>query len=422
LQIATLIILLIVCIGFVTRIIPIGFVAMIGAFAMCLLRIVPISAMFSSFLNDTVYLVLGMLIVGSALNETGTVDVIANKFLFKFIKCSNEKYLLITILVAVSAVTGFISNTATMAIFLPLTASIIELKGGLISKKNSYMAVGIASIVGGNLTLSGSTPQLIVQGILSQTENCTTLEYFDLWKVTVPLVIIMLLYYLTIGYAMQNKVFNFDEKNDENFLSRNAEKKISRKHIICLIIMTLCIVGFVSNIFSMGSIAISGAVMCIITKSISLKRIMKTIEWQVIMVLVGFLTISKGLINAGLLETITNYIVKLLDYNVSPFMIFAILLLITTIASNFISSTAVAAVLAPISIAIALRLDSNPTTFAIATIIGSNLCFATPISTPPMTMTLIGGYRFSDYVIVGGLFNIIAFFVALFIIPLLYGI
>jgi di/tricarboxylate transporter len=56
------------------------------------------------------------------------------------------------------------------------------------------------------------------------------------------------------------------------------------------------------------------------------------------------------------------------------------------------------------------------------TIIGSNLAFATPVSTPPITMTLVAGYRFMDYMKVGGLFNLLTVIFASFTIPFIYGI
>ena len=97
------------------------------------------------------------------------------------------------------------------------------------------------------------------------------------------------------------------------------------------------------------------------------------------------------------------------------------IILLTALLSNVMSNTATVAVLAPLGINVALKMGADPITFVIGIIIASNLAFATPIGTPPMTMVLIGGYRFSDYVKVGGLFNVIAVVVTIFAVPLLYG-
>ena len=54
-------------------------------------------------------------------------------------------------------------------------------------------------------------------------------------------------------------------------------------------------------------------------------------------------------------------------------------------------------------------------------IIGCNLSFTTPVGTAPVTMTLVGGYRFMDYVKVGGPLNVILLVATIFLIPLIYG-
>jgi di/tricarboxylate transporter len=40
------------------------------------------------------------------------------------------------------------------------------------------------------------------------------------------------------------------------------------------------------------------------------------------------------------------------------------------------------------------------------------------MSTPPMTMTLAGGYRFKDYIKMGGLYNVLAYILIILLFPL----
>jgi di/tricarboxylate transporter len=108
-----------------------------------------------------------------------------------------------------------------------------------------------------------------------------------------------------------------------------------------------------------------------------------------------------------------------IGYDAAPFAIFAFILLISTVLTSFMSNTALVVILLPAALEIAVRLNIDPHLLVITTIIGCSLDFITPLGTPPVTMTLSAGYRFNDYVIVGGLFNIIAFLVALFTLPLL---
>ena len=43
------------------------------------------------------------------------------------------------------------------------------------------------------------------------------------------------------------------------------------------------------------------------------------------------------------------------------------------------------------------------------------------VATPPLTMTMVGGYRFTDYTKVGGLYNLLSLIAAALLIPLAYG-
>ena len=49
---------------------------------------------------------------------------------------------------------------------LPIAASAISASGGKLTKKHTYMPIGFAAVAGGGLTLIGSTPQIIAQGML----------------------------------------------------------------------------------------------------------------------------------------------------------------------------------------------------------------------------------------------------------------
>jgi di/tricarboxylate transporter len=282
------------------------------------------------------------------------------------------------------------------------------------------MAVGIASILGGNLTLAGSTPQIVVQGILAQTEGCEPMSFFDLSKGAIPLMLTMLVYFLTIGFILQKKTFRFQETTNTKSSATNTQ--VDRKKApVAGIIFCFCIVAFVFEIATLGTVAVVAACACIVTGCITIDRAAVTMDWTSILVLGGSLSFSKGLSQSGALQMLADALIGLMGPNATPFMLFALFLILPALIGNFMSSTATAAIIAPIAIAVAMEMGSNPLTFAIGVVFACSLSLATPVSTPPLTMTLIGGYRFSDYIVVGGLLSILCMVVALITLPLLYG-
>ena len=419
-HILSLIIMGVIVFLFVTRLIPLSVTAMLGAAAMAGAGIITVGEVFASFYCDAVLLILGTIVLGNTLTETGCTDLIGNTIMRVPGIGKSERLFVIVTVSAVVFLSAFISNTATVAIFLPLVAGIAKTSAGTISKKNTYMAVGIASILGGNLTLAASTPQIVAQGILIQTEGCKPMGFFDLTKGAIPLILVMLIYFSTAGYPLQKKTFRFDESGvpDGGVEKARAGK---RKAVIAGLIFLACVVGFVTEAASLGVVAILAACACMLTGCISVKRAAKTMDWTAIFVLGGSLGFSKGLARSGALQMMADSIIAMLGPAATPFMVLAALVVLTTFVGNFMSSTAAAAIVVPIAVTVAMGLGSNPTTFAVGVVIACSLSIATPVSTPPLTMTLAGGYRFSDYVVVGGALSILCMAVALTTLPLLYG-
>jgi anion transporter len=399
---------------------PVGVTAMLGAIAMAATGIIPYSDAFSAFGQDTVMMVIGMIAIANAMFETGCAETFGRTIIRIKGVGSNEKLFLVVIVTLASALSAFTSNTATVALFLPLISSIAAASGGKITKKNTYMAVGIASLVGGNMTLAGSTPQLVAQGIL-EASGGETMDFFTLFPGAFPSFILMLVYYLTFGYRLQQKVFRFD---DVPYQAGNQEDVSypKSKMIICALIFAGVVLCFVLNIATFGTVAIVGACLCVLTGCISMQRTFALMEWSSIMVLGGGLGIAEGLRASGAITLVAGKTLDILGGpDATPWAIAIAIALASSLLGNVMSHTATAAVMTPFVIELAKGVGVRPLTFVIIVVITCNICYATPMSTPPLTMTLTGGYRFKDYTLVGGALNIIALAVSAICIPLIYG-
>ncbi|UUX34704.1 SLC13 family permease [Fundicoccus culcitae] len=423
-SILALLILLVIIISFSFQKIPMGITAVLGSIAMALFGLMDYEDVFSGFSNDTVLMVIGMLILGNAFTETGLSQVLGKTILkIKFVQ-NNERLFLAVVLIFVSIFGFFLPNTAVVAIFLPLVASVAQASGGVITKKNTYMAIGITAVVSGNLTLISSTPQMAAQAILTQTEGVRPLEFFDLTKAAVPMVILTIIYFCTIGYDLSLKVFDFEEVDGAVYKSKEVtiDREQIIKMVICGVVFIVTLVSFILNKLPLGIISILAASILISTKCISFNRAMETLDWNTVLVIAGALGFSTGIEKSGAIDLLASGIMYLAGGDsASPYLIFAVLVIASSLLSTTMSNTATALIMTPMAITIASTLGLNPTTLVIGVIFGCNYDFATPIGTPPMTMTLTGGYRFNDYVKVGGTFNILVLIVTIILLPLIYG-
>ena len=416
-----IIILLCVLTSFALNKISLGLTAMLGSLAMAVFGVMGFEDVFAGFGDNAVVMAFGVIVVGNSLFETGCAGLVGRKIAGCKRIGTNERVFLITILIITAAISAFVSNTATVAMMMPLIATVSAESNGRISKKNSYMAVGIASVLGGNATLAGSTPQIVAQGILQKTDGVRELTFFELTRSALPTLIVFFIYFATIGYKLQKKAFDFPEITDSATANRESDEIDIKKVWISAGIFLLCIFGFVSGYATFGAIAASCACLCVLTGCITPKRLWATMDWSTIAVLGGALGFAGGMSKSGAVELIAGRILVLLGGG-SMFVIGAIIIVICALMSNLMSNTAVTAIMTPFAIALAQKMGGDAIPLVIMTIIGSNLAFATPVSTPPMTLTLSAGYRFTDFVKVGGLFNLIVVITAIVFIPIIYGI
>jgi di/tricarboxylate transporter len=104
-----------------------------------------------------------------------------------------------------------------------------------------------------------------------------------------------------------------------------------------------------------------------------------------------------------------------------PWIALSIVVLISSILTNFLSHTAVAALLVPIALETAHVVHASPRAFLMAVTLGASACFASPIA--HQTNTLVygaGGYRFGDFMRFGLPLNLLYWILASILIPVFW--
>jgi anion transporter len=420
-----LIIIGIMMILFISEYIPLATTSILACLAMAIFGVIPFTTAFAGFGSDIVFLMAGMITVGNALFETGAAPLMGKKIIS--LVGTNEKIFIAALIIVAIPISAFLSNTATAAIMLPLAASSISQSKGKLTKKNTYMIVGMAAVTGGGLTLVSSPPQLIAQNLLIEGGH-EGMGFFDIGMFGLPLFALLLVYALTVGHRLQKKAFDFEEVADNpDATGVQAKDELERKKYspleitrmcISVGVLVLCVTGFVMEIWSPGVIAMLGAAVCVATGCIHQKTAYQKMDWTTIIIFGCSFGFAAGLEQSGAGVMIAQGTITLLGDLVTPWLLCAVLALIAVVLTNFMSSTATAALLLPIGIFSALELGYDVRSVAMAVAIAASIGYATPMATPPMTMTLSGGYRFKDYIKVGGLYNILAYLLIVLLFPL----
>jgi di/tricarboxylate transporter len=174
------------------------------------------------------------------------------------------------------------------------------------------------------------------------------------------------------------------------------------------------------NILPIMVAALLGSIFLITTNCISMEEAYKAIDWKVIFLLAGAMSLGVAMDNSGASALISKLLIDGLG-QWGPSAIVSILYLVTVLITSVMSNNASAVLLAPIAIAAAIAMEVDPRPFLMAITFAASSSFLTPIGYQTNTMIYgAGKYKFMDFVIVGGPLNLIFWIIATFMIPILY--
>lgn len=411
----TLLFLLFAIVMFMWEKIPLGLTSMIVCVGLVVTGVLEWQTAFAGFIDSNVILFVAMFIVGGALFETGIANKIGG-IVTHFAK--TERQLIVAIMVIVGVMSGFLSNTGTAAILIPVVIGIAAKSG--YSRSRLLMPLVFAAAMGGNLTLIGAPGNMIAQSGMEGIG--LKFGFFDYAKVGVPILIVGIIYFAFIGYKfLPNK-----EGSDEGIFdeSKDFSHVPKWKQYLSLVILLLTLVGMIFEEqlgIKLCVIGCMGALALMITGVISEKDALASIDLKTIFLFGGTLSLAAALEQTGAGELIAEKVIGMLGDNPSPYVLTFVIFMLCCVMTNFMSNTATTALMVPIGISIAQGMGADPSAVLMACVIGGSCAYATPIGMPANTMVVTaGGYTFKDYAKAGVPMILVATVVSMILLPIFY--
>ena len=411
----TLLFLTFTIISFILEKIPLGLTATICALGLTLTGVLDASTTFAQYVNSNVILCVGMFVVGQALFETGMANKIGG-IVTKFAR--TERTLIIAIMVIVGVMSGFLSNTGTAAVLIPVVCGIADESG--YSRSRLLMPLVFAAALGGNLSIIGAPGNLM--GVNALQEMGLSTSFFMYAPVGVPMLILGIIYFVFLGYRF------LPDGTATGGATVEAQKDFSNvpkwKQVISLVVLIVVIIAMIFEEEIGISIQISsciGAAFLVLTGVLSEKEALQSIDLKVVLLFGGSLSLAKALDTTGAGNLIADKIVGLLGANPNPIILLLVIFIVTCALTNFMSNTATTALMIPIAVSLANNLGADPRAVVIATVIAGSCAYATPIGMPANTMVVgLGGYKFKDYVKSGLPLILVSFAICMILLPILF--
>ena len=368
----TLLFLLFAIVMFMWEKIPLGLTSMIVCVGLVVTGVLEWQTAFAGFIDSNVILFVAMFIVGGALFETGMANKIGG-IVTHFAK--TERQLIVAIMVIVGVMSGFLSNTGTAAILIPVVIGIAAKSG--YSRSRLLMPLVFAAAMGGNLTLIGAPGNMIAQSGMEGIG--LKFGFFDYAKVGVPILIVGIIYFAFIGYKfLPNK-----EGSDEGIFdeSKDFSHVPKWKQYLSLVILLLTLVGMIFEEqlgIKLCVIGCIGALALMVTGVISEKDALASIDLKTIFLFGGTLSLAAALEQTGAGELIAEKVIGMLGDNPSPYVLTFVIFMLCCVMTNFMSNTATTALMVPIGISIAQGMGADPSAVLMACVIGGSCAYATP--------------------------------------------
>ena len=347
------------------------------------------------FSTPIIYMFFGGFVVAAVLQIQNLDKIIAN-YIIRLAK-GNLKLSITYLFTATTFLSMWINNTAVAAMMLPLTMGMLK---GINAEKNhrlyAFVLLGMAfsASIGGIGTLVGSAPNAILASQIQVTFTEWLGYGFPVMVLLVPSMIFSL-------WVILRPDFSVDFNPSLEKVSFNRKNIITLMIFIGMAIMLLfssLLNPWISAFLELPKkienfdtvIALCVVIFICVSGVASWKEIQERVEWGVLVLFGGGLTLSIVMKDSGASKIMADSIVQFVQIKplwVLCFVMTAFIIFLT----EFTSNTASAALIMPIVISVAQSMNLPPIALAAIIACGASCAFMLPIATPPNAIVFATG-------------------------------
>lgn len=349
---------------------------------------------FENFASPVIFLFMGGFALAAALQRYSLDQLFANKML-SFSGGKPLKAILLLFLTT-AMLSMWISNTATIALMLPIALGLLSSYEKISSCDNKaspnivvFVLLGLAysGNLGGMATLIGSPPNAIAA-------TAANLSFADWLRWGVPMFVLLFPLMITILFVLFRPKF-------PNAMSINLPKvELSWQRNMVIVIFMLTALGWIFSAPLSETLGIQRgfdamlAVFAIVlltgSKSLPFDDFVKKTNWGILILFGGGLTLSTLLKASGASLWLANAISSNLPVD-NAWLVLLIICVFVIFLTELVSNTASAALLVPLFMTVALDLGLPPVGIAVVIALCASCAFMLPVATPPNAIVFSSG-------------------------------
>lgn len=362
--------------------------------------------------SPLIFLFIAGFILAIAASKTKLDLWLAKKVVFYF--GDKPKNLLSGLMLITFTLSMFISNTATTAMMMTMLLPIIkQMKEDNPFQKGMLIGIVVAANIGGMGTIIGTPPNAIAVGILGN--NAPSFVGWMIIAVPPAIFLTLILRYMilklypsseaTIDISKIKNVRHYDDSTtDFSGVPNIPSWKKSLVIIVFLATVGLWLTGPLHHIPT-TVVALLPIVIFTIFGIIDVEDI-NEIRWDVIILIIGGLSLGLGVSKTGL-DTWLGSQISLDGLHI--LIIGGVFSFIVVLLSNFMSNTAATNILLPLAVALVSSYASQNVVFVVISIaLCASCAMLLPVSTPPNAIAFSSGkLKSKDFLILGTILAIL---------------
>ena len=295
-------------------------IAMLGAGTMIVCGIISQNTAISGIDFNTIFLLIGMMIIAGISEKSGLFEYIAVCCTKKI--NANPRFLMIILGIITAIFSALLDNVTTVLLIAPITFQITK---RIKTKAYPYLLLEIfASNIGGTATLIGDPPNILIGSALN-------LSFMDFVKALTPVVIITLTLTIFIFDVYWRKKIKISDANRLSIKNLQPESYIKDKKLLALSVLTLSltIIAFICAEhlrIENGTIALLGASILLLCYSFlhprqnreqKIAEAFHLVDWTTIFFFCGLFIIVHALEHTGTLSQLGHKISSLAQNSIS---------------------------------------------------------------------------------------------------------